>query len=388
MIEVQADKGSGVECIGGEWVVTSHQAGRLLLEQSGYTARSPLAALLPKLYGPPSLDDENGLLCAIFQQLTFADESDHARLRKALEGPLKRYSVRLKPFIQQKVQSLIEAARPRAEVDLEEEFAAPLAICTLARLLGWPDHTVDVQEVAEWSRSLADLTTSHAMSQAIPKVQKMATAFRRLLANKQAIPTDDLTSVVAASPAFRSEAERVVTLMVIFSAGTSTVITALVNGLSLLLSDTKQQARFRAELLVGQLSLTRLAEEFVRCVTPTKYLRRWTTEEVMLGGERLPPGCPVQIQLSAMNHDAERFPHPNALDWHRSNTHEQAGFGFGVHVCPGAPLARLALRLALEALLPIPGLRLVAPPSGWSHNQNQLRAHGVRVAFQHEGVRL
>ncbi len=388
MNHVFAGMRPGVECIGGEWVISSHQIGRTLLEQPGCTARSPLATLMPRLYGPPSLDDENGLLCAVFQQLTFADELDHARLRQALTVPLAHYSARLKPFIQQKVKSLIEAGMASASVDLEDDFAAPLAICTLARLLGWQEDAVDVQEMAEWSRSLADLTTSHAMSQALPNVQDMAAAFRCLVVSKQANPTDDLTSALATSPDFQTITELVVTLMVIFGAGTSTVITTLVDGLLQLLSNPERQACLRSDVLASRLSLTRLSEEFVRSVTPTKYLRRWTTQEVMVGGERLEPGCPVKLQLFAMNHDVERFPSPDVLDPHRPNIHEQVGFGAGAHRCLGAPLALLELRLALEALLTHSGLRLVAQPVSWSHNQNQLRARGVRVAFQIEGVRL
>jgi cytochrome P450 len=241
-----------------------------------------------------------------------------------------------------------------------------------------------VAQLADWSSRLADLTTGYAVLEALPAVQQMAAAFLALLAAKQTRPADDLASAIATNTMLSDETERVVLLLVVFSAGTSTTISALVNGLPLLLTDQERLAALRADLAAGRVSLTRLVEELVRLVTPTQYVRRWASTEMVLGEDHLAPDCPVRIELAGMNRDPGVFPDPERLDWHRPRQPTQASFGFGVHACPGAPLARLELRLALEALLALPVLRLITQPASWSTNLNQRRAYGARVAFHAE----
>ncbi len=367
-----------------ERLVTDYQRGCTLLEHPAGLTRPPQGDHLLERFGPPGLNRPHALLAAVWQQLLFADEPTHQRLRAALDGPLAHYSARLTPFVQQIAAALLAQALQSGEIDLETDFAAPLAIYTLTKLLGWPDDQVDVAEFASWSTSLADLTTGYAMFQALPAVQQMAVIFRAHLAARQGTPGDDLARVIATSPAFVCETERVVTLMALFGAGTSTTISALVNGLPLLLSDPGRLAMLRRDLATDRGTLSRLVNELLRLVTPTQYVRRWLKAEVTLDGERLIPGCPVQVQLSAMNRDPACFPHPEVLDWHRSASPVHAAFGFGSHACPGAPLARMEIRVALEALLRLPHLQLLAPPEGWSNNPNQRRARDVRVAL-HEG---
>jgi cytochrome P450 len=111
----------------------------------------------------------------------------------------------------------------------------------------------------------------------------------------------------------------------------------------------------------------------------TQYVRRWATEDVTLAGEQLRPGCPVQVGLAAINRDRSVFPHPEVLNWHRPRVPAHAAFGFGSHACPGAPLARLELRHALEALLQLPGLQVVAERAHWNSNLNQHRLRQVRL---------
>jgi cytochrome P450 len=332
-------------------------------------------------FGTPGLETPQALLGALMQQLLFAEEPIHHRLLQALDGPLAHYSARLTGYIWHTVRTLLEEARQQSDIDLEWDFAAPLAIRTLAKLLGWDDAQVQVRQMSAWSSALADVTTGYGIGQALPTVKEMAGAFRALVEAKYAAPAEDLASRVAHSDAFASETERVVTLLVVFGAGTNTVVSALVNGLPLLLQEPEQLCALRADLGADRGTWSRLVEELLRLTTPTQYVRRWTTAEIALDGEWLPTGCPVQVQLSELNRDPACFPDPERLNWHRPRQPEQASFCFGAHVCPGAPLARLELRLALEALLSIPDLRLVGQPSGWSRNDNQRRARGVRVAF-------
>ncbi|HLV97292.1 MAG TPA: cytochrome P450 [Ktedonobacterales bacterium] len=362
-----------------EVTVTSYDQGRSVLEDARFTARPAHALALRERLGPPGLDTPQALLAAIFEQLLFAETATHQCLRQVVDGPLAKASARQLPFIQQVVRELVEAALRWGEIDLEAEFARPLAIRTLAHLFGWPDEEVEVEQLAAWAAHLIDVTTGYGIGQALPVVQEMAAAFRALVAAKQAHPADDLASAIATSPALADETERVLLLMTLFAAGTSTSITALVNGLPLLLADPERLSALRAELAAERKTLSHLIDEVLRLVTPTQYVRRWTTTDLRVGDTSVSAGCPVQVTLSAMNKDQECFHTPDALDWQRPRRVEQAAFGFGAHACPGAPLARMELRVALEALLAQPELHLVSEEMHWNNNQNQHRRQGVRV---------
>ncbi len=357
-------------------VITDYLTGHALLEHPACSARPPQA----NRAGQPGLDSPRELLAAIWQQLLFADAVTNQRLRKVLDGPLAHYSARMLPSIRRRIASLLAQAEKSGQLDVEADFAAPLAIGTLADVLGWLEP-IEVARLAAWSACLADVTTGHEVAKALPQVMEMAAAFRALLAAKRSEPADDLASVLATSPELETETERVMLAMVVFSAGTSTTISALVNGLPLVLADPDRLAALRVALATDRGTLSRLIDEVLRLVAPTQWVRRWITADLWIEGQHVPAGCPVQITLAAMNRTPSCFPNAEMLDWHRPHHPEHAAFGIGAHACPGAPLARLEIRLALEALLRLPQLRLLVPPEGWNSNRNQRRARGVRVAL-------
>ncbi|HLV97218.1 MAG TPA: cytochrome P450 [Ktedonobacterales bacterium] len=369
-----------------ELVITGYAAGRSVLEDARFTARPAHALALRERLGPPGLATPQALLAAIFEQLLFAEEATHQRLWQVLDGPLARATARQLPCIQQTVRALVEVALRRGEINLELEFARPLAIRTLAHLFGWPDNQVNVEQMAAWAAHLIDVTTGYAIGQALPVVQEMAAAFRALVASKLAHPADDLASAIATSAELPDETERVLLLMALFAAGTSTSITALVNGLPLLLADPERLAALRADLAADRTTLSRLVNEVLRLVTPTQYVRRWATTDVEMGARHISAGCPVQVSLVAMNADPQCFLNPDTLDWQQPRQWEQAAFGFGAHACPGAPLARMELRVALEALLPLPALCLVSETTQWNDNQNQHRRQGVLVRVTRKDI--
>jgi hypothetical protein len=100
-------------------------------------------------------------------------------------------------------------------------------------------------------------------------------------------------------------------------------------------------------------------EEVLRLDTSVPVWRRVTTRPVELGGESLPAGARLLIALGSANRDGDVFERPDEVDLHRGNAREHLSFGFGIHFCLGATLARMEVRTALEVLAGrLPGLRL------------------------------
>lgn len=373
-----------------EVVITAYGPGCNVLLNEKWTARPPQADPLIQQVGPPGLDSPEALWVAVYQQVLFADPDTHRRLRTVLDGPLVKYGVQRPSFIafvEDTTNALIEDALQAGAIDLERAFAAPLAIRVMARLIGLPDEQMNVEQLALWSTAMLNVTTGYRMGQSLGVVQQMAAAFRAIIAAKQRCPTDDLTSALATSADLADETERVLLLMTTWSAGTTTLVTALVNGLPLLLADQEQLNRLRTDLREGRASLTRVIDELLRVVTPTQALGRWATEEVSLEGRTVRAGCPIRVHLARMNHDPELFPDPLVLNCHRGREPGHAAFGAGSHKCPGAPQALLVLRIALAALLALPGLRLVSQEAGWNDHlnpRNQPRLSRVLVSASPE----
>ena len=86
-----------------------------------------------------------------------------------------------------------------------------------------------------------------------------------------------------------------------------------------------------------------------------------TTREVEIGGQQIAAGSLVWGSLASANHDEDVFADPRRFDIHRANAKDHLGFAKGTHFCVGAPLARLEMRIAIQALLErIPTLRVPA----------------------------
>jgi cytochrome P450 len=104
--------------------------------------------------------------------------------------------------------------------------------------------------------------------------------------------------------------------------------------------------------------VTQAIEEALRWENPLLTLARTATEEVELGGVRIPAGGFVAVSLGAANRDPERYPEPDDFDSFRGAARHMS-FGDGAHKCLGMHLARLEMRVLLNAVLDrLPGLRL------------------------------
>ena len=106
-------------------------------------------------------------------------------------------------------------------------------------------------------------------------------------------------------------------------------------------------------------TIPRVTEEALRRDAPHRGLFRVTTRATDLGGTHLESGSPVLLLFGSGNRDETVFPEPDSVDLDRPNVRDHLAFGRGLHLCPGAPMARAEIRVALETLLRrLPGLRL------------------------------
>jgi cytochrome P450 len=157
-----------------------------------------------------------------------------------------------------------------------------------------------------------------------------------------------------------SSAQIVSTIIVLLNAGHEATVNTLGNGVRALLHHRGQWER----LVMGAVEPAAATEELIRWDPPLQLFERWVLEDgVEIAGKAVPRGAKVALLFGSANRDPRAFDDPDGFDVGRANAAEHIGFGGGIHVCIGAPLARIELEAALRALVEgHPGLELAEEP--------------------------
>ncbi len=282
------------------------------------------------------------------------DPPDHTRLRglvskaftpKVVEGQ--------RPHIQQLVDSLIDLAAERGSLEVIEELAYPLPVTVICELLGVPPE--DHETFKEWSRELsrgldpAAFLDPDKVDRRRQAGNAFADYFRALIEERRTRPGDDLLSALIAAEESGERLtgeELVATCIFLLAAGHETTVNLIGNGTLALLRHPDQ-----LELLRDDPSLARSAvEELLRYDAPVQMAIRTTVQDMEIGGATVRRGQQVALLLGSANRDPDQFPDPDRLDLTRADNHHLA-FGFGLHFCLGAPLARVEGEIAFATLV-------------------------------------
>lgn len=304
--------------------------------------------------------------------MVFRDPPAHARLREPVRAAFTpRRIAALEPVVERVVDALLDDLATRRGGDVGEIVARPLPAIVIAELLGVPSS--DRGRFQAWSDDLARLVFAASSATADGAAATRAAAafagyFGDLVAERRVHGGHDLISAIVAAQERAPDDERLSPVelagacaMLLF-AGHETTTTLLVNAVQVLFEHPGERARLAAD---GRLDVTAV-DELVRFEGPAKVMVRRALEPVELGGASIGRGDTVFVVIGAANRDPAVFAEPDRLDLGRDpNPH--LGFGWGIHHCLGAPLARLEARVALRRLLGrFPDLRPAAdPPTGW-----------------------
>lgn len=358
----------------GAWVVTRHadvRAGFRDPRLSSDRIRpffAQLAGGLRELVLPLC---ENLALWSVFN-----DPPQHTRLR-ALMG--KAFTTRalegFRPRIEAIVDELLDEieAKGARDFDYHHEFAYPLPATVIADMLGVP--RADVDKLKKWSDDLAQFVlTSRANPEkyrrAAEGMAEMSDYFDRFIRRRA---TDGGGSDVTASLLAAREhddrlshAEIVATALLLLFAGHETTTQLLANGLYWLLRNPESAASFRARM--GEAPFVENAvEEMLRYDGPSLSMVRVAAADFEWHGARIARGERVFLFQIAANRDPRVFPDPDRFDLARANAGEHLAFGYGLHFCVGAPLARLEAQVAFPRVLRrFPHLALADANPPWS----------------------
>jgi cytochrome P450 len=291
------------------------------------------------------------------------DPPDHTRLRGIVNKAFTPRVVEdLRPRIKQIVDDLLDASQQKGSMDIIEDVAYPLPVNVICEMMGVPpeDNVTFRAWSAEVARSLdpEDVIPPDVREKRQQVFEQFRDYFARLIEQKRANPGDDLlTALIQAEEAGDrlTHEELISTCILLLIAGHETTVNLVGNGMLALLRHPDQLA-----LLRDDPSLIKTAiEELLRFDPPVQFTSRIALEEVTLdGGAHLDQYQQAVILLAAANRDPEQFPDPDTLDITREDNRHLA-FGYGIHFCLGAPLARVEGQIAIgEMVRRFPKMRL------------------------------
>jgi cytochrome P450 len=284
----------------------------------------------------------------------FRDPPDHTRLRGLVS---KAFTPRMVDGLRTRtevmVNELIDVALDKGDVDAIADFAYPLPVGVICEMLGVP--VADEDRFKEWSHALSRgldpdfLLTADVKKQRFDAIVSFASYFFELLAERRQHPGPDLLSQLALTEEagdILTPGELLSTCILLLVAGHETTVNLIGGGLLALLQHPDQLDRWRADSSLDRTAI----EELLRYVSPVQLTGRALLDDLPVTDGVLPRGEFVMLLIGSANRDPDAFERPDDLDLSRSDN-RHLGFGFGIHHCLGAPLARMEAQVALPALL-------------------------------------
>ncbi len=252
--------------------------------------------------------------------------------------------------IQAIVDELLDKVIDKGKFDLVQDFAFPLPVIVIAEMLGVePERREDFKR---WSDDVISVTGGDQAS--LARYMKSWGEFKQYFARKveerRAEPQHDLISALVQAQEERealSPGEILNFCLLLLVAGNETTTNLISNGAKALFDHYDEAAlklRERPELIQS------MVEESLRFDSPIQGTFRTVNRDMEIHGVTIPQNSKVVLLWGSANRDETQFPDPDKFDIERK-PNAQIAFGMGIHVCLGAPLARLEARIATQTIL-------------------------------------
>ena len=305
------------------------------------------------------------------------DPPEHTTYRKIVN---KGFTPRMISVLENKVRLLasryLDGRSAGEPFDLVTELSMPLPITVIAEMLGIPAdrHT----DLARWSNeAVAGTDPEYRNDKPLSELQALVELFQSFEALKQdrlSSPGDDLTSVLldaAIEDESLTPARFNMFLLLLLLAGNETTRNGISHAVLNLATHPEQWQRLRDDPAL----IPSAVEEVLRIASPVLYFRRNVVNDMEVCGQTLAAGDIVSLWYASANRDTAVFDDPDRFDIGRTPNPHVAFGGGGPHFCLGASLARLEIRLVLEALLDrYQTIEILGPPERLRSNF----LHGIK----------
>lgn len=296
------------------------------------------------------LDFDPGMFLSA-QTVISSDPPQHGRLRSIVNrGFTPRRIAALEPRVREIARELLTTAveDDSGSFDLVRDYSIPLPVRVIAELIGVePEKRADFKR---WSDTIVSGASGSAASpqEMIATFAEFTAYFNEISERRRKEPANDLIStlVQAEEGDSLSPVEVIMFAVLLLVAGNETTTNLIGNGIQALLAHPDQLEKIQADtgLIPG------FVEEALRYDSPVQALFRQTKDDVEVAGTKIPTGSIVLPLFASANRDDAQFPDAARFDVTR-NPQGHVAFGFGIHFCLGASLARLEAKVAFEELL-------------------------------------
>lgn len=336
----------------GLWVVTGYKEVVWLLRHPEFfssqviknTAQPPYPPIDPK--DQPLFEEVRTFRS---DQLVEQDRPEHLHMRGVVHPYFTPTAMEeWRPFVRQAVTEMLDELEPAGHMDVLTDFAAPLPVQIIARMMDVPYE--DRDRLRELADSILHMNRGEPdrLRPLVEGIRGIVEYAAPLVEARMKEPGNDFISILA-----RGEKEGIFTRHqvlvntgLLLFAGHETTMNLIGNGLLAFINHTDQWDRLRAD----PAGLARTAtEECLRYDPAVKSTQRVATQEVELGGQTIHEGDRIRWIMAAANRDPSIFPDPDCFDIERQpNPH--LSFGSGIHYCLGVALARMEGQEVFRAL--------------------------------------
>lgn len=348
----------------GFWAVSRYRDVSKVLED-WETFESSAADELYRVVSPKPADSESPEQKQSPPRLILSqDPPEHGKYRGLVKKAFTdKATSNLVPLMRTTARSLLDNFNEETPVDFIEHYAYPYVRTIIDDLVGLDDRQsmADLREWLTFEEQVSLKQTDEGFVGAFSTLlEKQYAHFTAIMNERREDPRDDLiTKLVNAKVDREKLSDRQICglLCLLVSAGFMTSVHMLGNAVILL---SRQPGLFD-ELRAAPDSIPLFVKELMRFSPSVLATVRTTASTAHIGGVEIPEGETVIPILAAANRDPEAFANPDSFDLARRNAGASLSFGYGIHTCLGAALARLELRITLETLLDC-NARFVCPP--------------------------
>ncbi|WP_213805382.1 cytochrome P450 [Granulicella sp. dw_53] len=255
-----------------------------------------------------------------------------------------------KKTLEKRVSRQLDKLESSATCDFVEDFAYPLPSQAIFDLLGVPEeHRELIRDTSNLSAKLVvaiynnDVPLLERITEQAVRTEAVLLA---LFEKRRREPEEDLISVLVSTDSEMPDLEISSLCIFLLAAGDGTTANLISGSLRYMLTDRRQWNH----LLNAPELIPSAIEELLRFVSPVVWLQRVATEDIEVQGHIIRRGDEVRLGLGAANRDPEKFADPDVLDVTRKNV-TSLSFGYGMHTCLGAAMARMQTEAALSQLL-------------------------------------
>ena len=291
----------------------------------------------------------------LLRTLIHMDDPDHRAYRGMtaewfLPKNLAKLEERLAVLARLSIDRMAELG---GRCDFARDIAMPYPLQVILAILGLPES--DYPRMLSLTQELfgssdPELSRGQTLEDLVAVIQDFFVYFSALTEARKAEPTSDLASVIANATIDGEPIgimEQISYYVIVATAGHDTTSSAMAGGLQALIERPDQLARLQADPSL----LSTAVDEIIRWVTPVKHFMRNCTTTYELRGHTFEQGDAVLLSYPSANRDEEVFADPFRFDVGRT-PNKHLAFGFGVHYCLGALLARMEIKAVLAELLP------------------------------------